>query len=120
MQLTAFGKAAVAILKTTPFPPGKPSTKTWRIMKITAFLLFVACLQVTAVGYTQRITLHETRAPLEKIFKEIRRQTGMNFLFSSEQLRKADLITINVKDATIEEILQICLKGQAFSYSIEN
>ena len=40
-------------------------------MKITAFLLLVACFQVNAKSYSQQITLSETNAPLQSVFEKI-------------------------------------------------
>ena len=57
-------------------------------MKFTGILLFIASLQVTAKGYSQ-VTLSERNAPLQKVFKQIQKQTGYDFLYSVELLEKA-------------------------------
>jgi len=53
--------------------------KIVRIMKITAFLLVVASLSFAAESSSQ-ITLHEKNGSLAKVFKQIKKQTGFNFL----------------------------------------
>lgn len=53
-------------------------TKTLLIMKFTAILLLSAALQVSATGYSQRVTLSEKNAPLEKVFTAIKKQTGLD------------------------------------------
>jgi TonB-linked SusC/RagA family outer membrane protein len=88
--------------------------------KLIIILMTVTALQVSATGHAQRVTLREKNAPLEKVFKEIRKQTGLNFLFNSDDLRKARPVTISVKEVTVEEALRICLKDQPFLFTLEN
>ena len=51
-------------------------------MKLTAILLVTACLQVSAKTYSQTITLNVQNAPLDKVVKEIERQTKVKRLLS--------------------------------------
>jgi len=92
-------------------------TKTLLIMKFTAILLFVACMQVSAKGYSQ-ITLSEKNAPLQKIFKEIQSQTGYDFLFSYTLVQNAGKVTVNLKNASLKEAVEEVLKGKNLSYEI--
>src|SRR2546430_14978543 len=64
-------------------------TKTLRVMKITTIILFAACLQVSAKGVSQTITLNERNVPLQKIFVEIHKQTGFEFFYKDELLKQA-------------------------------
>jgi hypothetical protein len=51
--------------------------KAVRVMKLTAFLILAACLHVNATdGYGQKVTLSEREVHIEKIFTEIKKQTG--------------------------------------------
>jgi len=79
----------------------------FRIMKLTATLLLVACLQVSAAGFGQLITLSERNAPLQKVFAEIKKQSGYTFAYTESTLATAHDITIQVKDATLEQVLNI-------------
>jgi hypothetical protein len=60
------------------------SIKTIRIMKLTIVLLIAACLQVSAKGYSQKVTLKENNISLQKVFEEIRKQTGYHFFYADE------------------------------------
>ena len=93
-------------------------TKTLLIMKLTAILILAACLQVSAKGYSQKVTLSMRAAPLQKVFKEIQKQTGYNFLYTYELLEKAGKIDVKVQDATLQTALQQCLQGTYLTYSI--
>lgn len=89
-----------------------------RIMKLTAFLLLTACLQVSAAGYSQKITLTVKDAPLEQVFKSIEKQTGYYFNYNYQNIQQSKPVTLSVKDAPLEEVLTICFKHQPFTYSI--
>ena len=89
-----------------------------RVMKLTAILLTAAALQVNAGGFAQKLTLDLHDVRLEKVFKEIRKQTGYAFFYEKGILQKADRISLQVKDAGIEEALNKCFSGQQLDYSI--
>jgi TonB-linked SusC/RagA family outer membrane protein len=97
-----------------PYP-----TKTLLIMKLLAVFMLAACLQVTATGYTQqKITLAKRDAPLEQLFREIKKQTGVQFFYRNEWLQQAKTVTIHVKDAGMEQVLNICFADQPFTYTM--
>jgi len=81
-------------------------------------LLLTAYLQVHAASHAQKISLVERNVSLEKIFKDIRKQTGLQFFYKDELLKTAGKIDINVKNATIEETLDQCFKNLPLTYSI--
>ncbi|HRE51186.1 MAG TPA: SusC/RagA family TonB-linked outer membrane protein [Flavitalea sp.] len=89
-------------------------------MKLTAIILLAACLQVSAGGYAQQITLDAKKSPLEKIFGEIRKQTGFYFFYDLKDMKAAKPVSIRVKDAGLEETLNLCLDDQPFTYTIVN
>jgi TonB-linked SusC/RagA family outer membrane protein len=93
-------------------------TKTFRIMRITALLMLAACLQVSARGTAQTVTLAEKNVPLQRIFKEIHRQTGFQFFYQDEVLKQAGLVTIEVRDAPVEDVLAQCFQRLPITYSI--
>ncbi|MBO9204113.1 MULTISPECIES: TonB-dependent receptor [Niastella] len=87
-------------------------------MKFSAVFLLVACLQVHAVGFSQKLSLSRREMSLEQVFKEIKKQTGYLFFYDLEWLQKAKPVTIDVKDAPLKEVLDQCLAGQPLTYSI--
>ena len=97
---------------------GEAQTKTLRIMKLTAVILLLGFLQVSARGYSQRITLSETNAPVQKIFREIWKQSGFQFVYTDKTLEGAKTVTIRVKGASLDEVLKACCQGQPFSFTI--
>src|SRR6185436_13508131 len=86
------------------------------IMKLTAFLLLVISLHVSARGLSQKLTIVKKNATLEQIFELIRQQGGYDFLFSSQVLAKAHRVDIEARNATVKEVLDLCFKDQPITY----
>jgi len=110
MYLTALSKSC--------FKKGGFLTKTIRIMKLTTVLLIAASLQVSARGYSQKVTLNQTNVPLQKVFEEIRKQTGYQFFYADEVVATAKNVTVNLRKASIEETLDYCFQDQQLTYTI--
>jgi TonB-linked SusC/RagA family outer membrane protein len=85
-------------------------------MRLAAVLLLAACLQVSARA--QVISLSERDAALDKVFKKIEQQTGYSFVYRDQLLQKAKKVTIEVKNSTLQKVLELCFKDQPLSYSI--
>ena len=100
--------------------PGDRLSKTFCVMKLMAVFILAACLQVQARSYGQLITLSEKGASLEKIFRSIYQQTGYQFLYNDETLQDTRKIDINVKNATLAEVLQLCSRDQPLEYLIRD
>jgi TonB-linked SusC/RagA family outer membrane protein len=106
------------ILAKPPFYQRKGFIKTLLIMKLTTMLIMFACLQATAEGSAQQITLSQRNAPLKQVFKEIERQSGYQFFYKEKILKEAQHVNINVRNASIEEVLSLCLSRQPLTWSL--
>src|SRR5687767_827726 len=94
-------------------------TKMLRVMKISVFIILIACLQVSAKGIAQdRVTFSGKDVSLEKVFAAIKKQTTYSFFYFDSQLQRAKKVTLNVNNATIEEVLTICFRNQPLNYTI--
>jgi TonB-linked SusC/RagA family outer membrane protein len=89
------------------------------VMKLILVLMISAIVQVSANGYAQSISLSENKTTLEKIFKEIKKQTGYNFLYNTQMLKKTHAVNIDVANGSIGEVLDLCFAGQPVSYTID-
>ncbi|WP_316817403.1 SusC/RagA family TonB-linked outer membrane protein [Pedobacter nyackensis] len=87
-------------------------------MKLIAILLTVACLQVSAEGFSQKITLSKNSASLKSVLQEIRKQSGYQLLYNTDLIQKAKPVSINVQNSNLEDALRASLKGQNFTYEI--
>ncbi len=89
-------------------------------MKLIALILVLACSQVNGTVVAQRITLSEKSANLEHIFREIRKQSDVDFIYKTHQIRKTNPVTVAVQDAPLESVLQLIFEGQPVSYILDN
>ena len=80
--------------------------------------MLAAFLQVSAAGLSQKVSLTARNVPLEKVLSEIEKQTGYSFWYKTSLLKNADKITIELKDANLEDALKKCLEKQSFDYFI--
>jgi TonB-dependent starch-binding outer membrane protein SusC len=92
--------------------------KIWLVMKLTTFLMMAACLQISARGLTQTLTLSFKNASLEKVFSEIQRQTGYSFFYEDGLLKDARPVDIAVVKASITQVLDMCFNNQPYTYKI--
>lgn len=93
-------------------------TKTLLVMRLTSILLLSTCLHLSAKSRAQKITLSEHHSSLEKVFKEIKKQTGYLFVYRDEWLRATERVDIDVKEGTLEEVLDLCFEKQPFTYLV--
>jgi TonB-dependent starch-binding outer membrane protein SusC len=94
--------------------------KITRVMKLTITLLLFAILTATAGStYSQstRINLKMRDASLVDVFREIERTSEFGFFFKSEELDLNKHVSIDLKNATIDEILEKILIDN-YSYRI--
>ncbi|MEJ7694604.1 SusC/RagA family TonB-linked outer membrane protein [Daejeonella sp.] len=94
------------------------SNQTLKTMKLTAIFILAAFMQVSAEGYSQNVTLNETNSNLDKVFTEIRKQTGYDFLYNTRLLRNTVPVTVKAKNTSLEQVLAQVFQNQPLTYSI--
>ncbi|WP_233603056.1 SusC/RagA family TonB-linked outer membrane protein [Pedobacter sp. KBW06] len=89
-------------------------------MKLIIVLLTTVFIQFSVAADAQKVTLSANNSSLEKIFKEIRIQTGYDFFCDLDLLKNAKKIDIHLKDVSLETALISCLKDQELTYVIDH
>src|SRR5690625_4009296 len=95
-------------------------SKIGMAMQLTAIIMLACCLQVSAVAFGQQVTIQKKNITLREVFKDIRKQSGYNFLYSNKTIAGSGRVSLNVKDADIPEILNQAFAGTPLTYTIEN
>ena len=93
-------------------------TKLLLVMRITAIFILGVSLHVSANSFSQSITISAKKITIEKAFRLIEQQTDFSFLWNESVLDKSRTISIEVKDAPLSTVLDICLRGMSLSYRI--
>lgn len=106
-----------AICKLSP-QRGRLHTKTLLVMKFLAFFILVACLHANANGYAQKISFSETNSSLKDVFKSIEKQSSYQFFYNERLLKRAQKVSLDIRNATVEEVLAAVFKDQPLSYAI--
>jgi TonB-linked SusC/RagA family outer membrane protein len=96
------------------------SPKNLLKMKLIVILLIIGCLQVSAEGYSQKITLNEKNASFNNLFGSIKKQSGYTFFYNNKLIKQEGRISISLKDGSIEDALNLIFKNRPFSYAIMN
>lgn len=96
-----------------------PSKRTIMRMNLTCIVILLALVQVSAAGFAQKISLTKRNITLQNLFKEIKQQSGYNFLYTSTELKDTKPVSIDVYDAELKTVLDFVFKGQSLTYSID-
>ncbi|NML22886.1 SusC/RagA family TonB-linked outer membrane protein [Pseudoflavitalea sp. G-6-1-2] len=87
-------------------------------MKLAALMMLVTCLQVSARTFSQKVTIQMKNASLEKVFSEIKSQTGLYAIWDEQALLSAKPVDVSVRDASVQDLLNQCFANQPLTYSI--
>jgi len=93
--------------------------KLLRIMKLVTLFMLVASLHISAKGLSQEITFLGRNVGLKKVFSVIKEQTHHVVIFESDALALDKTIDIDVKKASLQQVLAICFKDQPVEYVIK-
>src|SRR5882724_13264069 len=90
--------------------------KTLLVMKIACLLLLIA-LHVSARNYGQEtISLQFKKGSLFQVFKTIEKQTSYRFYFSDDVVPANKQVSISIKDASLNEVMDIVLGGSKLAW----
>lgn len=89
-------------------------------MKLSATLIIVAILQVSASSKAQNVSLNVRETRLEEVFRLLEKQTGYNFLFNSEVTKKAAPVSLSVKQQPLNTVLNNLLGRMNLSFVVED
>jgi TonB-linked SusC/RagA family outer membrane protein len=89
-------------------------------MKLIVILIFIGCLQVSATGFSQSITLSGKNTTLNNLFESIKEQSGYTFFYNNKLIKQEGKISIELKNVTVETALDQIFKNRPFSYKIIN
>ncbi|MDR6782186.1 TonB-linked SusC/RagA family outer membrane protein [Pedobacter africanus] len=95
------------------------SKQTVMRINLTCILLLMTLMQVSASGFAQRLTLSRKNITLEQLFREIKAQSGYDFLYEPQELRSAKRISINVNGAQLRNVLDEAFNHQPLTYTID-
>ena len=96
---------------------------TFKLLGITKFLIFPILLsvcQLKANVWEQEISISVENAPLEEVFQEIRKQSGYDFIYTSELINQSRPVNLHVSNLPVAIVLDLCLANQPFTYVVDH
>lgn len=100
--------------------PGSFRRKMVVTMQLCAFLLLTS-LQVSFAAATDAqtsVSFTGKDVPLEQVFASVKKQTGYTFVYYTDVLQGAHKVTLDVRDLSIEQFLDVCLKDEPLTYKV--
>ncbi|WP_170115322.1 SusC/RagA family TonB-linked outer membrane protein [Chitinophaga niastensis] len=88
-------------------------------MKLTSVLLLAASLQVSAVAYSQSVSISGKGLSLKTIFNSIRSQSGFEFIYDPQLIKAAGTVDIDLKNVPLTNALNECFSHTQLDYEIK-
>ena len=112
MQKTAYGGRG-------RMPGWLVKKKLLMVMKMTAFLLLVCCLHVTATTSSQTVTITGKNLSPRKVFMAIEEQAGYFVSGNVELLKEVKPVSVSVQDMPVAKLLELILAKQHVGFHID-
>jgi TonB-linked SusC/RagA family outer membrane protein len=94
-------------------------SKALLVMKLTALLILFFTLNVSATGFGQdKISLRVKKTEIAGVLSSIEKQTSYRFLYNSDLQDIRDKVTLNVKNAALDEVLALLLDKTRLLYEL--
>lgn len=92
-------------------PPFKPR-------HLSALLVCLLLLILSVSVQAQTVNLNVTKAPLKAVLEEIKQQTGYRYWYDSKMLEHTVPVTIEVTNADLKTVLDLCMENQPITYEL--
>ncbi len=104
----------------------KKLTRTHKSLFLRMLSILLACIAVISASPSgafgqaveKKITIDFKDTPVRQIIYELRKQSGMNFMFEDSQMDKMAPRTLQLKNVSVEKALDELLKDTEYTYKI--
>lgn len=85
-------------------------------------LIYIICLPLSANTYSQinNITLRMDKVSIKTVLDEVKQQTQFDFIYDNEDINSLGLVSVNMSNVSVHDILNTCFKGSKLDYKIVN
>lgn len=106
----------------TDFPIWESRKQLWRIMRLSILFSFCFATMVVANSYSQatKLSLKLTGSTIKEVLNNVEEKSEFIFLYKNGEMNDQLKVNIDVKDVTVNEILDKILVGQNLSYDVYN
>lgn len=91
-------------------------------MKILSLFLLVFSSSLSASVYSQnqRISINANKTSVANVFNEIRNVSEFTFIYNTKDVESLNIVSVNLQEASVNDILDLCLKNTDLTYQIED
>ena len=79
-------------------------------------LLGLPCI---TLAQKQKVTINVKEVDVQIVFKQIKEQTNLNFVYNADQLKAMKSVTLNVRNVSVDAALAKLFEGSPFEYKFE-
>lgn len=81
--------------------------------------MIMLAMPLSAAAQKQKVTINVSKVDVSVVFKMIKEQTGLTFMYSAEDLKEINPVSLNVKDVTVDSAMTKLLAGTSFKFEYE-
>jgi TonB-linked SusC/RagA family outer membrane protein len=99
------------------------SGKIFKIMRLSVFFIVLTSLQALAVknyAQSQKMGLKVEKATIAEVLNQIEDESDYFFFYNNKTVSLDKVVSLDLKDMTITQILDILFKGSDIDYTINN
>jgi TonB-dependent SusC/RagA subfamily outer membrane receptor len=89
-------------------------------LRLRLFFITALYILVPFVSICQNLSISVKNANLEKVFRQIEKQSPYRFVYSKEALEDALPVSIEAEKASLQQVLSLCFNGQPLTYNISD
>jgi len=68
----------------------------------------------------QRLDINKKNVPVVEVIQHIRSNSEYSFVFDSDAIKRLKNVSVQLKDATVNQVLDACLSGTNFTYTVDS
>lgn len=97
-------------------------SKIYRIMRLTCLFMLALLVQVSANTFSQntKLSLSGQNLSIEQVLSRIEDQSEYSFFYNAKEVDLSKLVSFDLKDQAIEEVLNLLMEGTGLTYTINN
>lgn len=80
-------------------------------------LCMVLFTPFSVFSQNQMVTITLSDADIDAVFKSIKVQTGLNFMYNVDKIKKINPVSLNVNNVTVDSVLNLLLAGSSFVFA---
>ena len=86
----------------------------------TLILFTLMFIGLSSMGFAQKVSLNSSQQSLKQVLESISRQTGYTLAYSKEVVNLNEIVSINVKNASLSDVMTKLLTPRNLSYDIRD